>query len=88
MAGGTEEGIAIFQHVHIHALAPGAGDSGSKWVSFFRLKIAYFQIYSNYFCSEFKGRITGTTDVIKTALRLARIGYILRAANGTGNLDR
>ncbi len=88
MAGNTDECIAVFQRVYIHTLTPGAGDSGGKRVSFFQLKIGYFQISSSHFCGEFKGRITGIADVIKTALRLARIGYILGAANGTGNLDR
>ncbi len=88
MAGGTEEGITVFQCVYIHALTPVAGDGGGKRVSFFWLKITYFQISPSYFCGEFKGRITGIADVIKTALRLACIGYIPRAANWTSNLDR
>jgi hypothetical protein len=87
MAGGTDKCIAIFHCIHIHALAPGAGGSRGKRISFFRLKVPYFQVSSNYDCRELKCRITEIADVVKTTLRLARIGYILRSANGAGNLD-
>lgn len=88
MTGGADEDTTLFQSVHIHAFASSAGCSGGERVSFFRLKVPYFQVSSGYVRSEFKSRITGITDVVKTTLRLASVCYVLGAANWTGNLDR